>query len=77
MCGAAACAISASGLSHFSTTTKVSGPNAVWNFRAGCASTAAPYSMQPFSALTAGTLARKCVRMFSRWPGLAVMTAMT
>ena len=27
---------------------------------------AAPYSMQPFSARTAGTLARKCARMFSR-----------
>ena len=30
MCGAAACAFSASALSHFSRTTKVSGPNGVW-----------------------------------------------
>src|SRR6185503_8364155 len=77
MCGAAAWALSASMLSHFSTTTKLSGPYLVWMGSAGSASTAAPYSMQPFSALTAGTLARKCVRMASRWPGLAVMTAMT
>jgi hypothetical protein len=77
MWGAAAWALRASMLSHFSTTTKVSGPYFVWTAKAGSASTAAPYSMQPFSARTAGTLARKCLRTSSRLPGLAVMTAMT
>src|SRR5687767_11982044 len=77
MCGAAAWALSASRLSHFSTTTKVSGPYLVWTGSAGSASTAAPYSMQPFSARTAGTLARKCLSTSSRFPGFAVITAMT
>src|SRR5215208_2028297 len=57
MCGAAACALSASMLSHFSTTRKVSGPYLVCTASAASASTAAPYSMQPFSARTLGTLA--------------------
>src|SRR6478752_1286118 len=77
MCGAAECAFRASVLSHFSTTTKVSGPNLVWNEPMPSVSTVAPYSMQPFSAFTAGTLARKWPRISSRLPGLAVMTAMT
>src|SRR6185503_20847274 len=77
MCGAAAWAFSASMLSHFSTTTKVSGPYLVCTGSAGSASTAAPYSMQPRSARTLGTLARKCLSTSSRLPGLAVMTAMT
>src|SRR5262249_29430555 len=77
MCGAAACACSASMLSHFSMTRRVSGPHFVWNFSAFSASTAAPYSMQPFSARTAGTLARKWRSISSRLPGLAVMTAIT
>ena len=41
------------------------------------ASTAGPYSMQPFSACTAGILARNAARICSRWPGLAVMMATT
>src|ERR1051326_571394 len=77
MWGAAACALSASMLSHFSITRNVSAPQRVWNASALSASTAAPYSMQPFSACTFGTLALKCSRIFGRWPGLAVMTAMT
>src|SRR5882672_53072 len=77
MCGAAAWALSASMVSHFSMTRKLSGPHLVWNGRALSASTAAPYSMQPFSARTAGTLARNACRIASRLPGLAVMTAMT
>src|SRR3954463_436229 len=64
-------------LSHFSTTRKVSVPHFVWNASAFSASTAAPYSMQPFSLWTFGTLARKCCRTSARLPGLAVMTAMT
>ncbi len=75
MCGAAAWALSASMLSHFSRTTKVSGPYLVCIDGAGSASIAGPYSMHPFSALTAARLARKCCRMSSRLPGLAVMTA--
>ena len=42
-------------LSHFSMTTKVSGPNLANG--PPSVSTVAPYSMQPFSACTAGTLA--------------------
>src|SRR5947208_1836249 len=77
MCGAAPCALSASMLSHFSIARNVSGPHFFWNGGAFSASIAAPYSIQPFSARTAGTLARKAVRISSRLPGLAVMTAMT
>src|SRR5262245_13218876 len=77
MCGAAACALSASMLSHFSTTTNASAPYFVCTGSAGSASTAAPYSMQPFSARTAGTIWRQCFRTSSLFPGLAVMTAMT
>src|SRR6185503_12114470 len=77
MCGAAAWALSASMLSHFSITRKVSSPHFFWIGSAGAASIAAPYSMQPFSARTAGTLARKCLRISSRLPGLAVSTATT
>src|SRR5262252_1467025 len=77
MCGAAAWALSASGLSHFSITTNVSGPNGVWNLPMSGVSVAGPYSMQPFSACTAGILARNSRRMASRRPGLAVMMAMT
>ncbi len=43
-------AFSASGLSHFSITTKVSGPNLAWKLPMPSASTAGPYSMQPCSA---------------------------
>ena len=75
--GAAACALSASRLSHFSITRKLSGPHFAWIGSVVSASSAAPYSRQPFSARTAGTLARKWPRMLSRWPGLAVMTAIT
>src|SRR6185295_8144160 len=77
MWGAAACAFSASMLSHFSTTMKASGPSLVWNGRAFSASTTGPYSMQPFSARTAARLARACLRISSRLPGLAVMRATT
>src|SRR5215831_5022793 len=77
MCGAAAWALSASGLSHFSITTNVSGPNGVWNLPMSGVSVAGPYSMQPFSACTAGILARTSRRMSSRMPDLAVMMAMT
>src|SRR5215813_7941572 len=56
MCGEVACALSASGLSHFSITTKVSGPNLAWKFPMPSASIAGPYSMQPFSAWTASML---------------------
>src|SRR4030081_2526045 len=77
MCGAAAWALSASMLSHFSMTRKLSEPQRGWNGKAFSASTAAPYSMQPFSARTAGQLARNACRIASRLPGLAVMTAMT
>src|SRR5262245_25300882 len=77
MCGAAAWARSASMLSHFSITRNASGPHLVWNGSAFSESTAPPYSMQPFSARTAGTLALKCLRISPRLPGLAVMTATT
>src|SRR4051794_19231180 len=40
-------------------------------------STAAPYSMQPASACTAGTFAWKCSSTVARWPGFAVMMATT
>ena len=40
-------------------------------------STAAPYSMQPASASTAGRLAAKFASTAARWPGLAVMMATT
>ena len=62
-------------LSHFSMTTKVSGPNLANG--PPSVSTVAPYSMQPFSACTAGTLALKFLRISSRLPGLAVMMATT
>src|SRR5207247_3432359 len=62
-------------LSHFSTTTKVSGPNLANG--PPSVSIVAPYSMQPFSACTAGTLALKFLSISSRLPGLAVMMAMT
>src|SRR5881398_2763171 len=74
MCGAAPCALSASMLSHFSIARNVSGPHFFWIGGACSASIAAPYSIQPFSARTAGTLARKALRISSRLP---VMTAMT
>src|SRR5260221_13071681 len=74
MCSEAPWALRWSMLSHFSMTTKVSGPNlANWP----SVSTVAPYSMQPFSACTAGTLALKFLSISSRLPGLAVMMAMT
>ena len=57
ICGAAACAFKASMLSHFSRTRKVPGPYFVGSLGPSSKSTAAPYSMQPGSALTAGTLA--------------------
>src|SRR5487761_353181 len=75
ICGEAPCAFRASRLSHFSMTTKVSGPNLAWKLPTPSASIAGPYSMQPFSAWTAGTLARNASRICSRMPGLAVMTA--
>src|SRR5260221_396505 len=56
MWGAAACALSASMLSHFSITRKVSSPHFFWNGSALSASTAAPYSMQPCSARTAARI---------------------
>src|SRR5271165_1504337 len=74
MCGDAACAFSASGLSHFSMTTKVSSPNLA---PGKSASTAGSYSMQPFSAWTAGMLAWKCSSTFARMPGFVVMMAST
>src|SRR5438128_818737 len=66
MCGAAACALSASMLSHFSITRNVSSPHFFCTGGALSASTAAPYSMQPFSARTAGTLARNASRLAAR-----------
>src|SRR5487761_1448753 len=77
MWGEAACALSASGLSHFSISTKVSAPNFACMPPAPSASIAGPYSMQPASARTAGTLARNAARICSRMPGLAVMIATT
>src|SRR6516225_6787662 len=77
ICGDAACALRASGLSHFSMTTNVSGPNLVWKFPMPSASTAGPYSIQPFSACTAGILAWNSFRIVSRMPDLAVMMATT
>src|SRR5690242_4947588 len=77
MCGEAACAFSASGLSHFSITTKVSGPNLAWKLPMPSASIAGPYSMQPFSACTVGMLAWNSLRIASRMPDLAVMIATT
>src|SRR3982751_3579368 len=75
MCGEAACAFSASRLSHFSITTKVSEPYLAPG--PPSASAAGPYSMQPCSACTAGMLARNAASTSSRLPGLAVMMAMT
>ena len=74
MCGATECAFSASGLSHFSTTTKVSSPK-----RSGLpsASIAGPYSMQPCSAWTAGMILWNSSSRAARLPGLAVIRAMT
>src|SRR5215471_15294999 len=77
MCGEAACAFSAPGLSHFSITTKVSGPNLAWKLPMPSASMAGPYSMQPCSARTASMLAWNSFRIASRMPDLAVMTATT
>src|ERR1035441_3884570 len=74
MCGEAACACRWAGLSHFSTTTNVSSPYFAGELGA---SITGPYSMQPASACTAGTLARNAARTVSRWPGLVVMTART
>ena len=62
MCGAAAWALSASMLSHFSSTTKVSGPYLVCIDGAGSASIAGPYSMHPFSARTAGDVGAKVLQ---------------
>src|SRR6185369_11064715 len=74
-CGERACAPRCSRLSHFSTTTKVSGPYLAP--APPSASITGPYSMQPASACTAGMLARKCPSTSSRLPGLAVMMAST
>src|SRR5260221_445966 len=71
MCGAAAWALSASMLSHFSMATKVSGPVLVWKPPMPSASIAGPYSMQPASSCTAGMLALNACRILSRWPGSA------
>src|SRR6516165_5459904 len=65
------------GASHFSMTTNVSGPNLAWKFPMPSASTAGPYSIQPFSACTAGILAWNSFRIVSRMPDLAVMMATT
>src|SRR5476651_1783055 len=77
MCGEPAWALRWSRLSHFSSTRNVSEPNLVWNEPTPSASVAGPYSMQPASACTAGTLARNASRIASRLPGLAVMMATT
>src|SRR3954451_14838987 len=77
MWGAAACAFSASTLSHFSITTKVSSPNFVWKPPSPSASGVGTYSTQPCSACTARVLARNASRILSRMPGFAVMTATT
>src|SRR4029079_14583910 len=77
MCGEPACAFNASRSWYFSTTMNVSGPSAAWNLSTGSESIAAPYSMQPGSARTFGTLARNARSTCSRMPGLAVMTAIT
>jgi hypothetical protein len=55
-------------LSHFSTTTNVSGPNLANG--PPSTSTVAPYSMQPFSACTAGTLSLKFFRTLGALAGL-------
>src|SRR5258707_12283703 len=75
MCSEAQWALRWSMLSHFSMTTKVSAPNLANG--PPSVSTVAPYSMQPFSACTAGTLALKFLSISSRLPGLAVMMAIT
>src|SRR6266536_1445239 len=62
MCGEAACALRWSRLSHFSITTRVSGPY---------------LAPGPASAWAAGMLARKAASTSSRLPGLAVRMAMT
>ena len=77
MCGGAACACKASRLAHLSTTTKVSSPNLAGWLPASAQSTVAVYSMQPASACTAGTFARKASSTLSRVPGFAVMIAST
>src|SRR5258708_37639592 len=77
MCGWAEWAFRASTSAHFSMTMKVSAPYFAWKDGPGSASMAAPYSMQPFSAFTFGTLARNSFSMASRLPGLAVRTAIT
>ena len=50
----------------------VPGPNFVWKPSAFSASTAAPYSMQPFSARQAGTLALNAWSTPARSPGRSV-----
>ena len=77
MCGAAACALSASRLAHFSTTTKVSPPKRACSGPTPSASTVAVYSMHPSSAFTAGTLAWNASSIRPRKPGLAAITATT
>ena len=55
----------------------VTPPSSPWDDGPSDMSTAAPYSLQPCSAKTAGTLALKTSKTASRWPGLVVMTAST
>ena len=77
MCGAAAWAFRSSSVAHFSMKKNASGPSLVCSPRPVSASSTGPYSMQPFSAWTAGTLALKFASTSARLPGLAVMMATT
>src|SRR5947209_9010781 len=58
-------------------TTNVSAPIFAWAAPKPSASIVGWYSMQPSSARTIGTSARKAVSSSSRRPGWAVMTATT
>ena len=77
MWGAAEWALRAATSRHFSTTTTTSGRRGGWTAMSVGASTAAPYSMHPSSAWTAGTLALNTSRNCARVPGARVTVART
>src|SRR5690606_2271973 len=77
MCAEAAWAIRSSIVSHFSMTAKLSSPSFACQLPTPSMSMTALYSMQPFSASTAGTFALKAARTSSRLPGFAVIWAIT
>ena len=75
MCGAAACALSASMRAHFSTKTKVSPPNFVWKLRPSASMVEAVLDAAVLGVHEARWPER--VQIWARVPGLAVMMAMT